>query len=298
MRRTIAFLCVSVLAAAAAAAQSKTVTKAGEKITVVATIQQIDSTARQITFRNADGSEDTVTAGPDVQRFNELKVGDKVTFTYYESKVFQLRKSGMNQRLALLMIEIDQFGRRVGRQETNSDDVKRISDRAAEIATDLHRLSYQLHPTKLEALGLVPSVQAVCRDVSSQHGIQVEFKHQFVPTDLHPEIALCLFRIVQESLRNVVRHSHATRVLVKIAATDGELHLQVADQGCGFDVDAMGRNGLGLVSMRERVKFVGGEIAIRSAPGNGTRIGVRVPCTVAQTAETVEESAADRSKTA
>jgi len=204
----------------------------------------------------------------------------------------------MNQRLALLMIEIDQFGRRVGRQETNSDDVKRISDRAAEIATDLHRLSYQLHPTKLEALGLVPSVQAVCRDVSSQHGIQVEFKHQFVPTDLHPEIALCLFRIVQESLRNVVRHSHATRVLVKIAATDGELHLQVADQGCGFDVDAMGRNGLGLVSMRERVKFVGGEIAIRSAPGNGTRIGVRVPCTVAQTAETVEESAADRSKTA
>src|SRR5215467_3410619 len=95
MRRTIACLGVSVLVASAAAAQSKTVTKAGEKITVIATIQQIDSTARQITFRNADGSEDTVTAGPDVQRFNELKVGDKVTFTYYESKVFQLRKSGM-----------------------------------------------------------------------------------------------------------------------------------------------------------------------------------------------------------
>jgi signal transduction histidine kinase len=204
----------------------------------------------------------------------------------------------MSQRLALLTIEIDQFGRRAGRQETNGDDVKRISDRAAEIATDMHRLSYQLHPTKLEALGLVPSVQSVCRDVSNQHGIQVEFKHHFVPPDLDPEIALCLFRIVQESLRNVVRHSGAARALVRISATDGELRLQIADQGCGFDVDAMGRSGLGLMSMRERVKFVGGEIVIRSAPGNGTRIGVRVPCTIAQPVEPVEEAAADRSRTA
>jgi hypothetical protein len=86
---------MSVSVAAVAAAQSKTVTKPGEKITVVATIQAIDSTARRITFRNTDGSEDTVTAGPDVQRFNELKVGDKVTFTYYESTVYQLRKKGM-----------------------------------------------------------------------------------------------------------------------------------------------------------------------------------------------------------
>jgi len=95
MRKPLAFLCMSVLIATVAAAQSKTVTRPGEKITVVATIQAIDSTARRITFRNADGSEDTVTAGPEVQRFNELKVGDKVTFTYFESTVYQLRKSGM-----------------------------------------------------------------------------------------------------------------------------------------------------------------------------------------------------------
>lgn len=94
MKTTFAFLCAAMLASTVASAQ-KTVTRPGEKLTVVATIQAIDSTARQITFRNADGSEDTVTAGPDVQRFNELKVGDKVTFTYYESTVYQLRKSGM-----------------------------------------------------------------------------------------------------------------------------------------------------------------------------------------------------------
>jgi hypothetical protein len=78
-------------------AQSKTVTKPGEKMTVAATIQAIDSTTRQITFRNTDGTEDVVTAGPEVQRFNELKVGDKVTFTYYESTVYQLRKSGSDK---------------------------------------------------------------------------------------------------------------------------------------------------------------------------------------------------------
>jgi hypothetical protein len=87
-------LAVSTVAFAQA---TKTVTKPGEKITVTATIQAIDSTTRRVTFRNADGTEDTVVAGPEVQRFNELKVGDKVSFTYYESTVYQLRKGGTDK---------------------------------------------------------------------------------------------------------------------------------------------------------------------------------------------------------
>lgn len=84
----------------------------------------------------------------------------------------------MGQKLALLTIDIDQLGRHRSLADENVDHVKQISDRAAEIASDMHRLSYQLHPTKLEALGLVPSIQSVCRDVSSQHGVQVEFRHE------------------------------------------------------------------------------------------------------------------------
>ena len=205
----------------------------------------------------------------------------------------------MGQKLALLTIDIEQLGRRGSLADDTADHVRQISDRAAEIASDMHRMSYQLHPTKLEALGLVPSIQSVCRDVSNQHDVQVEFRHQFVPPDLDPEISLCLFRIVQESLRNVVRHSGARRALVHISGSDGELQLQVADQGRGFDVEGMARAGLGLVSMRERVKFVGGEIVIRSAPSTGTRIGVRVPCAVARSADQlVERGARERSKTA
>jgi PAS domain S-box-containing protein len=205
----------------------------------------------------------------------------------------------MGQKLALLTIDIEQLGQRGSLADDTADHVRQISDRAAEIASDMHRMSYQLHPTKLEALGLVPSIQSVCRDVSNQHDVQVEFRHQFVPPDLDPEISLCLFRIVQESLRNVVRHSGARRALVHISGSDGELQLQVADQGRGFDVEGMARAGLGLVSMRERVKFVGGEIVIRSAPSTGTRIGVRVPCAVAPSADQlVERGARERSKTA
>ncbi|HEY7285763.1 MAG TPA: PAS domain-containing protein [Vicinamibacterales bacterium] len=205
----------------------------------------------------------------------------------------------MGQKLALLTIDIDQLGRRGTLSNEAAEHVRQVSDRAAEIASDMHRLSYQLHPTKLEALGLVPSIQSVCRDVSNQHAVLVEFRHQFVPPDLDPEISLCLFRIVQESLRNVVRHSGARRALVRVSGSKGELHLHIADQGRGFDVEEMSRAGLGLLSMRERVKFVGGDIVIRSAPGTGTRIGVRVPCASARSAEDLAEAPeADQSKTA
>ncbi len=99
MTATKSLLCTAglLLCATAAFAQAKTVTKPGDKVTVTATIQAIDSATRRITFRNTDGTDDVVTAGPAVQRFNELKVGDKVTFTYYESTVYQLRKSGASK---------------------------------------------------------------------------------------------------------------------------------------------------------------------------------------------------------
>jgi signal transduction histidine kinase len=183
----------------------------------------------------------------------------------------------LSQKLALLTIDIDQLGRQIALPDGAAERLQEISRRAAEIATDVHQLSHQLHPTKLEALGLVPAIQSVCRDVSTQHGVAVEFRHDHVPTGVAPDVALCLYRIVQESLRNVVKHSGSARALVHFAAFDGMLQLQVADQGRGFDVGETGRAGLGLVSMRERVTFVGGDIVVRSTPGHGTRIGVRVP---------------------
>jgi len=182
----------------------------------------------------------------------------------------------LSQKLALLAIDVG----RVGLLRTLPDDaaehIHAISQRADEIATVVHDLSHQLHPTTLEVLGLVSAIQSVCRDFGSQHHVGVKFTHRNVPADLSKDVALCLFRIVQESLRNVVRHSGAASALVDISASEHELLLEIADHGKGFAADTS-RTGLGLLSMRERVHFVGGEIVVSSTPGQGTRIRVRVP---------------------
>jgi len=180
----------------------------------------------------------------------------------------------LSQKLALLSIDIDQIPRRT--QAELGERVRDISGRAAEIASDVHRLAYELHPSKLESLGLVPALQSICRDVSRQYGLQVDFEHTRLPVEVPPDVALCLYRIVQEALHNVVRHSGARTALVELRAAGDQLELHVADPGAGFVASGRGNGGIGLVSMRERVNFVGGQIAIHSAPGEGTRIGVRV----------------------
>ena len=185
----------------------------------------------------------------------------------------------LSQKLALLSIDIGQLPRHVMTADELAARVRLISDRAAEIASDVHHLSYQLHPSKLESLGLVAAIQSICRDISVQHDLEVEFEHRHVPKVLPPDIALCLYRIVQEGLQNIVKHSGARAAAVQLVARDGMLELHVADAGVGFAMTAMNRGGIGLVSMRERVNFAGGTLVIHSAPGAGTRIGVRLPVT-------------------
>jgi signal transduction histidine kinase len=199
----------------------------------------------------------------------------------------------LGQKLALLSIDIELLGRGSGGPVNHvADRLRAVSQRAGDLAGDVHRLSYQLHPTKLEALGLVASAQAFCRDISRQHDIRVEFRSADMPRHVPAEIGLCLFRIVQEALHNVVRHSGTKEASVRLAAGPGVLHLHIADRGKGFDV-AEDHRGLGLVSMRERVLFLNGTIAIRSAPGRGTRIAVHVP--VAGQLVTTDALAAERS---
>jgi PAS domain S-box-containing protein len=184
----------------------------------------------------------------------------------------------LSQKLALLSIDADLLLTRGSMRQ--SARVKEISDRAIEIASDVHRLSHQLHPAKLGAIGLVASLEALCRDASAQHHIAVEFTHGDVPIGVSADVSLCLYRITQEALHNITKHSGTKRALVRIARDADELTLHIADQGVGFMPRDSERGGLGLVSMRERVSFIGGQIAIHSAPGQGTRIGVRVPLVI------------------
>jgi len=116
----------------------------------------------------------------------------------------------------------------------------------------------------------------LCREVSQQHEIHVAFRHRVSDRRVPADAALCLFRIAQEALNNVVKHSTATTAIVRLVPTRIGVRLHIADEGKGFD-KRMRRGGIGLLSMRERVAFAGGTIAIRSAAARGTHVVVNLP---------------------
>ena len=146
----------------------------------------------------------------------------------------------------------------------------RIAAQLRELSSDVHKLSHQLHPAKVEQLGLVTAAQSWCDDLAKQSGLRIEFSARNVPADLEPGISLCLYRVIQESLRNVVRHSHATAARVELTGETDGLRLTITDEGQGFDVnEATHTGGLGLVSMQERMRLLHGTIAVSSKPGSG-----------------------------
>ncbi len=180
----------------------------------------------------------------------------------------------VSQQIALLSIGIDQLAATFPGAQSR---FRELSNQAGEIATDIHDLSHELHPSKLQTLGLVDSLQLLCRDVARQGTVDVVFKRDVVPQSVEPNVALCLYRIAQEALHNVVRHSSARHAEVRLASDEEYLVLQVSDSGVGFDPKRGRWEGLGLASMRERAAFLKGQLVVHTFPGGGTRIGVRVP---------------------
>jgi signal transduction histidine kinase len=130
----------------------------------------------------------------------------------------------------------------------------------------------------LDVLELVEIVAGLCREFRAQHGANVQFVHSDVPQSLDKAVKVCLVRIVQEALRNVVTHSGVTDATVNLSSHDESIELSISDEGRGFDLDSARKApGLGLVIMRERLRPLGGRLVIQSAPLRGTRIHVSVP---------------------
>jgi signal transduction histidine kinase len=187
------------------------------------------------------------------------------------------------QTLALLSVELDLL--RQKSPQTSAQVGPRIdtmSERVKQLSSSIHDLSHQLHPMKLEQLGLVAAMRGLCKELSQSHSLNIEFVHNELPQSRPDEIALCLYRIAQEGLQNVIRHSQARRAAVELRVLDDSICLRIRDDGVGFDPSsAAEREGLGLASMRERVRLVGGHITIEAQPLRGTRIDVcaRLPRT-------------------
>src|SRR5262249_50445049 len=116
-----------------------------------------------------------------------------------------------------------------------------------------------------------------CERFSRQESIQVQPKIDQVPTQVPQDVTLCLFRVTQEALHNVSRHAQATHVEVSLRQTDAGLELTIIDNGVGFHSDELQRPTLGLASMRERVRLLGGRMSVQSEPNRGTTLSVWVP---------------------
>jgi PAS domain S-box-containing protein len=189
----------------------------------------------------------------------------------------------ITQRLALLAIEINQFQEDYcDRNQSNlpseaRDHMRALHRMTSDISADVHALSHELHSSTLEYLGLVTGMRSWCREFGERQKLEIAFQSHNVP-ELPQEISLCLYRVLQEALQNAAKHSGAKRIEVELAENAGVIHLIVCDLGQGFDTNASRRSrGLGLTSMKERARLVGGTIVIDSKPMGGTTIHVCVP---------------------
>jgi signal transduction histidine kinase len=194
------------------------------------------------------------------------------------------------QRVAFLSVELSELRFRLAALPVEFlERLARLSIETAEIGSELHRISHALHPARLERLGLEAALRSFCIDLAEAKQITVRQEVHDLPMVLGADVALCLYRITQGALHNVVKHSRATHATVTLTTNNGDLVLSVRDNGIGFDPLAVSeKETLGLVSVRERARLVQGQLQVSSKLGEGTVVQVRVPldrCTPAPVEE-------------
>jgi PAS domain S-box-containing protein len=189
----------------------------------------------------------------------------------------------INQRLALLNVELEQL------QDNPSEVRSRVQElrsQVTDISNDVQALSHDLHSSRLEYLGVVAGMKSWCKEFAERQKMEIDFRSD-VSSILPLAVGLSLFRVLQEALHNAIKHSGVKRIEVQLREESGEIHLTVSDSGRGFDVEAVKQGkGLGLTSMRERVRLVNGTISVESKLLGGTTIHVRVPFKLEQEAST------------
>ncbi len=195
------------------------------------------------------------------------------------SRIARELHDDLSQKLAFLAVEAEVLEQRLSEvPDPMRDRLRSLKRRAVDLSEDVRRMAHQLHPAVLDDLGLEPALRSYCAEFSVLTGIPVKFSWQKPFGSLPSEVALCLYRVTQEGLRNVAKHSRAPRAAVTLAGAADAIQLSITDSGVGFSLDEVkSKGGLGIASMEERVRLVNGSILIESVPGKGTRIKVHVP---------------------
>jgi PAS domain S-box-containing protein len=218
----------------------------------------------------------------DITERHELREVSGLLIHAHEQERIRLSRElhdDVAQRVSLLALELSEHRDRLKEAPLDvRQQVAKLLAQTQEIGSELHRLAHELHPARLKQLGLEASIRSFCRELGNARRIAIRVEIGGIPNELDSSVALCLYRITQEALQNVVKHSGATRAMVALSRARDEMFLTVIDNGHGFDAAAVDTKGtLGTVSMRERARQARGEMFVTSKPGHGTWVEVLVP---------------------
>jgi signal transduction histidine kinase len=185
----------------------------------------------------------------------------------------------IGQRAASLCISVSRVQRQIPDvSPTAAQSLSHLEQQAKQLSMDLRDLSHELHPSALEHLGFLEALRERCDEFSQESSLHVRLDVSETWREVPAATALCLYRVAQEAMRNVAAHANARHVTMSLEQVDGRLTMHVTDDGCGFDPTARSRrSGLGLISLSERVRMLGGVLKVTAAPGAGTRVVVSLP---------------------
>ena len=184
----------------------------------------------------------------------------------------------LNQKLALLAFDTDSLRMMpISQEDKIREELCNLRTRIVELSQHVREISHRLHPSILEDLGLTAALNELCEGFSAREGIKALFTQEAVPRAIPVEVAACLYRVAQEAMHNILKHAQTGYVQMKLSGGSGGIHLSIQDTGVGFDSESLRRPGLGIVSMKERVRLVQGAFSIHSQPGQGTEVRVFVP---------------------
>jgi PAS domain S-box-containing protein len=184
----------------------------------------------------------------------------------------------VSQRLTVLAMKLYELKNSSPNSDSSHiEKIEALAKLTSEISTDVRRVSHRLHPAVLDLVGLVAALSESCREFARLSEMEIEFVHRQVPRTLSKDVTLCLYRVAQEAIRNAQKHSGSRQVRVELIGEPDRVRLRVSDSGKGFDVQSVHRDRLGLVSMAERLRNLGGELSVQSLAGRGTSIEACVP---------------------
>ena len=261
------------------------VTKAGERIDVSLTISPLRDAAGRIIGCSKIARD--ITKAKQAEEALST-VSQKLIEAHEEERARIARElhDDISQQLALVSIRLDYLRQRpLASAADLNQEIGDVYQQIGNLASDIQALSHDLHPPKLELMGLEGAVAGFCEELSNRHGVTIDVHCENIPTALPPEISLCLYRVLQEALQNVVKHSVSRHAHVSLNGQINTISLTVKDSGAGFDPhEAMRGSGLGLTSMKERLKVLGGQLSIHSQRGRGTMIHAVAPLCLANEA--------------